>query len=237
MKRLLLVTLLSTSFISYVEAAPHSHGGRTHDHALPATGIQHRHGAGAVGQQSGSQVKRATPPQANVFKVKYVVDMSPYELREATGGGSSGRRVRGASSYWDVDDLKTYELGSLSTLPFNARPAYIRAVGDMQGFYTLKKLVEKHYSEGGIPGIKKHKAQSMKDIRSVCNGFGVRYQQIEKAHSVKKIASNACLTRAFGVLGFHDSGSVKAKVTQNVQKQMENKISEKFNNLLGGFLK
>lgn len=55
MKYLLFVMLLSTSLISQVEAAPHSHGGRVHSHALPATGIQHRHGAGAVGQQSASK--------------------------------------------------------------------------------------------------------------------------------------------------------------------------------------
>lgn len=66
MKKLLLVILLSTSFISYLEAAPHSHGGRAHNHALPTTGIQHRHGAGAVGQQSGSHLKRSTQ-QANII--------------------------------------------------------------------------------------------------------------------------------------------------------------------------
>lgn len=65
MKKLLLIVLLSTSFASYVEAAPHSHGGRAHDHALPATGVQHQHGGGAIGQQLASGQKNPVEATKN----------------------------------------------------------------------------------------------------------------------------------------------------------------------------
>lgn len=51
MEKILFIALLSASFASYVEAAPHSHGDRAHNHALPTAGIQHQHGGGEVGQQ------------------------------------------------------------------------------------------------------------------------------------------------------------------------------------------
>lgn len=62
MKHVLL--LLTTSFIlQIVEAVPHSHAGRAHDHALPVAGVQHRHGSGAIGssaQQNSQEMINAS---------------------------------------------------------------------------------------------------------------------------------------------------------------------------------
>lgn len=42
-------------------AQPHSHGGRSHTHALPTQGIGHRHGNSAIGESASNRVTTSAP--------------------------------------------------------------------------------------------------------------------------------------------------------------------------------
>ena len=51
---------------SALQAQPHQHGGRAHTHPLPAQGVRHKHGNGAVGIAAGgaAPAKQAGNPRA-----------------------------------------------------------------------------------------------------------------------------------------------------------------------------
>lgn len=87
MKKYLIILAVFTFALNvFADAEIHSHGGKSHSHALPSSqGIQHRHGAGKIGVIQGGSDNQSGLEKFDVSKVpagKYTIQLLATSSKE-----------------------------------------------------------------------------------------------------------------------------------------------------------